>query len=91
MAGESKLQGKIIAYLKKRGWDVNKRIAMSHNGWADLECLKDGGLFMEIEVKDKGEKPDPIQMYWIDKHVKMGFKSFWCDTWEMFLEKYNHG
>lgn len=89
MAGESKLQTKIIDYLQKEGWDVNKRIVMSHNGWTDLECLRKGGVFMEIEVKDKGKTPDPIQHYWINRHTKMGFKSFWCDSFEMFLEKYN--
>jgi hypothetical protein len=88
MAGESKLQKKIIARLKSDGWDVNKRISMSHNGWADLECLKHGGVFMEIEVKDKGKNPTELQLYWIEKHTKMGFKSFWCDSFEMFLEKY---
>ena len=89
MAGESKLQSKIINHLKKEGWDVNKRIVMSHSGWADIECLKDGGIFMEIEVKDKGKKPDTIQQYWIDRHSKMGIKSFWCDSFEMFIDKYN--
>lgn len=88
MAGEKKLQDKIINYLKKDGWDVNKRISMSHNGWTDLECMKHGGLFMEIEVKDTGKTPDPIQQYWIDRHTEMGIKSFWCDSFEMFLHKF---
>lgn len=85
---EQKLQTRIINYLEKEGWDVNKRIVMSHSGWTDLECLRKGGVFMEIEVKDKGKTPDPIQFYWINRHTEMGFKSFWCNSWEMFLEKY---
>jgi len=90
MAQESKLQARIINYLIKEGWDVNKRICMSHSGWADLECLRKGGIFMEIEVKAKGKSPSPLQWHWINKHTAMGFISIWCDSWEMFIEKYNN-
>jgi hypothetical protein len=88
MAGESKLQTKIIDYLKDEGWDVNKRIVMSHNGYEDLECYRYPATAMFIEVKDAKKTPDPLQAYWMKRHTQMGFVSFFANSFEMFLTEY---
>ncbi len=88
MGKESVLQSKIKDYLKKRGWLVYKRILMSESGLEDLECFRNG-VAMFIEVKDFGKKPDPIQWYHIEKHIKAGFISFYTDSFESFKVKYN--
>ena len=88
MAEEQKLQSKIISYLTKQGWEVIKTVALSKAGYEDLFCFKDG-VTMFIEVKSKGKKPRPLQVARIQRHNEMGFKSFWCDSWEMFLDLYN--
>ena len=89
MAGESKLQTRIRKHLEKEGWDVNKRIVMSHNGYEDLECFRENKQVMFIEVKDKKLTPDPLQTYWIERHKKQGFKAFFANSFEMFLQNYH--
>ncbi len=88
MAQEQDLQSKIRDYLTKRGWDVVKTISLSKSGYEDLFCFYDGGITMFIEVKAVGKKPKPLQGYRLKKHQKMGFKAFYCDTWESFLREY---
>jgi Holliday junction resolvase len=84
---ESKLQSKIKNYLKLQGWRVIKTIQLSENGHPDLLCFKKG-VTIVIEVKDKGKKPRPLQEFRINEWLQDGFKAFYADSYEMFLEKY---
>ena len=88
MEAESKLQTRIRKHLESEGWDVNKRIVMSKNGYEDLECFKYPAKTMFIEVKSSNKKPEPLQSYWIERHISMGFISFFANSFEMFEEKY---
>lgn len=85
---ESKIQTKIKNYLIADGWRVIKTIQLSENGHPDLFCFKNG-VTMVIEVKDKGNKPRPLQYFRLNEWVEDGFKAFWCDSFIMFLDKFN--
>jgi Holliday junction resolvase len=47
--------------MERSGWLVVKIIQCTKNGWPDLQAVKDGRT-VYIEVKDIGEKPDPLQL-----------------------------
>jgi len=70
---ESQLQNRINRELKTRGWLVNKPVTNSFNGMPDLHCYKEGGVTLFIEVKREGQKPRPLQLYWLQKLKNMGF------------------
>ncbi len=85
MAQESKLQKKVKNSLKRKGWLVVKIMLCSQNGWPDLQCLK-SGKFILIEMKAKGEEPDPLQEYVHDLIRNHGGEVYTVDSWEDFLK-----
>lgn len=84
---ESKLQTKIREYLESEGWEVVKTIVLSKSGYEDLFCFKNG-VTMFIEAKAENKEPRDLQAYRIRTHNLIGFKSFFANSFEMFLEKY---
>ena len=61
MAGESRLQTKILKRLEKRGAYAIKVISANKNGVHDIiGCYL--GLFFSIEVKFGNNKPSPLQL-----------------------------
>lgn len=85
MAGESKLQAKIIKHLEKHGWLVVKIKLCTKNGWPDLEMLRYGRT-VRIEVKDEGETPDPLQDLRHEQIKAHGGEVYAVDTFEEFLK-----
>ena len=73
---EGKIQKKIIDKLEERGYFVIKLIKTNKNGIPDLLALKDGEKPLFIEVKQPGRKADKLQLYRVDKCIKMGFNAF---------------
>jgi Holliday junction resolvase-like predicted endonuclease len=70
---ESKIQAKIINYLKKNGWLVLKIIKCNINGMSDLIVFKNGKTVF-IEVKNESGKQSEIQKY-VQKQVELqGFQ-----------------
>lgn len=63
MAGESKLQTKIIKYLKANGCWVIKVIVASTDGVMDIIACSPKGRFIGIEVKYGDNTPSPLQSY----------------------------
>lgn len=84
MAGESKLQRKIIEDLESMGWVVVKIKLCNLNGFPDLMALKNGNVFF-IEVKDEGEEAEPLQEERHKMLRKQGFIVFVVDTWVKYL------
>ena len=82
---ESKLQTKIIKDLESKGYYVIKTIKLNKNGLHDVFAFKDG-LATFIEVKATGQKPRELQLFRIEEVKKFGIKSFWCDSFEKYLE-----
>jgi len=82
---EAKLQTKIIKDLESKGYYVIKTIKLNKNGLHDVFAFKDG-LATFIEVKATGQKPRELQLFRIEEVKKFGIKSFWCDSFEKYLE-----
>ncbi len=70
---ESKVQAKIIKFVKERGGYVARIMKASKKGVPDLIiCYK--GYFIGCEVKVIGEDPTPLQEYNLDAIEKaLGF------------------
>lgn len=77
---ETKVQSKIIKYMKSLGAHVINTTKVSPNGTADLLCCLDG-RFIAIEVKrsKKEDLPD-IQTYQIKKVRNAGGISFYAHS-----------
>lgn len=65
---ESEIQRKIVVFLEKHGWIVNKIIQCTKNGWTDIEAIRKYPEMVFIEVKRPGEQPDELQKY---RHKKL--------------------
>lgn len=86
MAGESKLQRKIIMDLEKEGWDVLKISLCNKPGYPDLECKKKLRQIFYLEIKDEGKEAEPIQLHRHDKLRDMGFPVFVVDNYDEYLK-----
>lgn len=72
---ESKIQSKIIDFLKKEGACSYKIIKSSKGGCPDiLSCYK--GFFLALEIKTETGKVSPLQEYNINKIKKSGGLAF---------------
>jgi hypothetical protein len=81
---ESKLQKRVRADLKKKGWLVTKIILCSRNGWPDLDILQDGHRVL-LEFKAKGKKLEPLQEYVHSQIKSHGGEVYLVDSWESYL------
>lgn len=85
MAGESKLQKKIIKDLKKGGWIPLKVILCNLPGFNDIIAFKKRRAVF-IEAKDEGEEAKKLQLYRHKMLLEQGFSVFVIDSWEQYLE-----
>lgn len=85
MALESKLQSKIRQDLEKQGWYVLKVIRCNLSGHPDINAFRNTKAIF-IEVKAKGKKAEPLQLFRHDELEKRGFQTFIIDTWEQYLQ-----
>jgi len=85
MAGESKLQKRIISQLESEGFLVLKVILCNKSGWPDLQILKNKKSVF-IEVKDKGEEAEPLQVFRHETLRDQGFNVWVVDSWDCYLE-----
>lgn len=69
MAGESKLQTKILEWLKQNGFWCIKVIVSSHAGTMDIIACSPKGRFVGVEVKYGANKPSALQSYHIKEVV----------------------
>ena len=79
MGAESKIQTKIINYLKSEGWLVVKTIQLSINGMPDVFAFKAGRAIF-IEVKQPGGKRSELQKYRIEQLTAEGFTAFFAES-----------
>jgi hypothetical protein len=81
---ESKLQKKVIADLKKKGWYVVKIVMCNVPGIPDALLMRDSKAVW-VEFKDKGKKPEPLQLHRHKELRNHGFEVFVIDTWEQYI------
>lgn len=86
MAGEAKLQKKIIDYLEDRGCYVLKVMRSNKSGHPDLEVFTPVGKIWLFEVKDKGKKAEPLQEHRHEELRSRNFKVLVVDDYDKFKE-----
>lgn len=78
---ESKIQKRIIEYLKSKGAYVIKVILSNENGTADIiSCIN--GLFVGFEVKDLNKKARPLQIHKLNNITRSNGLAFEVDNLE---------
>ena len=81
---ERKVEEKFLAYCLSIGVQCKKLKLASEASWPDRTLMYRGRV-MFIELKRKGEKPTPLQLYTIDKLERDGFTAGWSDTLEYMI------
>lgn len=86
---ESAIQSMIIKQLDSWGWMVVKLIQTNTNGIPDLMAMRNGKVVF-IEVKRKGEEPEPLQKHRLNQINEKGIMAFWVDAVDQvnFLKTY---
>ena len=86
---ESAIQSMIIKQLDSWGWMVVKLIQTNTNGIPDLMAMRNGKVVF-IEVKRKGEEPEPLQKHRLNQINEKGILAFWVDAVDQvnFLKTY---
>jgi hypothetical protein len=72
---ESKVQAKCIKELESQGYYVIKLISTNRNGIADLIAIPRNSDVLFVEVKQKGKKPRPLQVYRANELKELGIKT----------------
>ena len=72
---ESKVQSKCIKELEKDNYYVIKLESTNRNGIADLIAIPRNSDVLFVEVKQKGKKLRPLQVYRADELNKLGIKT----------------
>ena len=67
---ESKLQAKVLKWLKANNFWVFKTIVCNRNGIMDVIACAPTGRFVGIELKWGTGRPSPLQVYNIDEVKK---------------------
>lgn len=90
MAGESRLQTKILNYLRSLQHCFCFKIEKaSDNGVPDIFFVIDGKCCF-LEVKDDGKKPAKHQLIMMAKLRNAGVAATWCDSWEIFYSEFQN-
>jgi len=76
---ESKVHRKLIEQLEKEGYYVIKLSVTNKNGIADILALPPGCSAEFYEVKQKGKRPAPLQIYRANELKKYGIKTYLYD------------
>lgn len=67
MAGEARLQTKILEWLKANGFYAIKTIVCNVNGVADILACSPKGRFVAVEVKYGDNKASKLQLFNINQ------------------------
>lgn len=84
---EKKLEKKISQFMQREGWLSVKLMRTSPSGMPDRMFLKSGRTVF-FEIKTRGAKPSPLQLYRLNELRENGFVAEWVDGWETFLDHY---
>lgn len=72
---ESKVQAKCIKELEKDNYYVIKLISTNKNGIPDIIAIPKNSDVLFVEVKQKGKKPRPLQVYRANELKEHGIKT----------------
>lgn len=78
---ERKVEEKFRDFCIANRIECQKLALVNGSGWPDRTLLYRGHV-MFLELKRKGEKPKPLQMFVLERLTKNGFKAGWSDDLE---------
>ena len=79
MSSEQQIQKQIIDYLQSINAYTIKVITANHAGVPDIQaCLQ--GRWISIEVKQPGQKPEPLQFHHLEQIQKAGGLATWATS-----------
>jgi Holliday junction resolvase-like predicted endonuclease len=84
LATEQQIQSKLIKKLESEGYYVLKLSLTNKPGIPDLVALPKDCSAVFIEVKAKGKKPRPLQLYRIKEIKDHGIKACWYNGEQYF-------
>lgn len=84
---ESKLQTKVLGWLKKNGFWAIKVVVCNKNGVMDVICCSPTGTFIGIELKYDTNQPTPLQLHHIAEVKSRGGIAFVAWDLETVIEK----
>ena len=78
------LEGDIEQFVReeaeKLDWLSIKLNVHGNRGISDVLFIKEGPIFVLIEFKQPGKKPEPIQDFWLRTLRKLGVWAYWADN-----------
>lgn len=77
---EKTIENYLKREVKKRKGEAIKLIGIV--GLPDRMILLPEKRICFVELKRPGEKPRPIQLWWLRRFKELGFLSGWCDSKE---------
>jgi hypothetical protein len=78
---ERSVEQDVLQYCRELGIICCKLKLASESGWPDRSLFYRGHA-MFLELKRKGERPTPLQLYTLDVLEKAGFDARWSDDLE---------
>lgn len=75
---------RLVVECNKLGARCLKLRLASETSWPDRTILYRGRV-MFVELKRKGERPTPLQLYTLDKLSSQGFRAWWSDDIEFVI------
>ena len=81
---ERKVEEKFRDFCIANRIECHKLVLANGSGWPDRTLLYKGHV-MFLELKRKGEKPKPLQMYVLDRLVANKFRAGWSDDLEEMI------
>ena len=79
MSSEQQIQSQVIKYLESIGAYVVKVITSNHSGTPDI-CACLNGIWLSIEMKKPGFKPDTLQLHHLSQIQKAGGLATWATS-----------
>lgn len=70
---ESSIEAKLRDKVKALGGYCLKWVCPGHAGLPDRIILLPGSKIYFVELKQKGKKPDPLQIMWLSRLQALGF------------------
>lgn len=76
---ESVLEGKVVGWATKQGF-LALKVKFVEAGYPDRLFISPNGVFVFIEFKRKGRKPDALQAYRIKNLKARNVRAYWSSN-----------
>lgn len=80
MEPEKQIEATVVEYAESKGWVALKMDGFNKRGIPDRLFVRKDTQTIWIEFKAPGEKPNALQLYWLDMLTTMGFTTHCVDN-----------